>query len=100
MQNVFVQVGWDRINRNNPGSLIPNDRIWIDNLLAGGGVRYPVSDKLYVVATGLWNFNNNQYGEDSNDEEGEVPYRGSNSNTGEKRRFIFIFVFDYVSLFM
>lgn len=57
LQNVFVQAGWDHINRNNPYGFIANERVWVDNLLVGGGVRYPVSDNVYVVATGLWNLN-------------------------------------------
>lgn len=57
LENVFAQAGWDRINRDNPYAGLPNTRIWIDNLLVGGGVRYPVSDNFYVVASGLWNLN-------------------------------------------
>jgi hypothetical protein len=55
--NVFAQVGWDRINRDDPYSYLPNTRVWVDNFLVGGGVRYAVSDNFYVVASGLWNLN-------------------------------------------
>lgn len=57
IENVFAQVGWDRINRDDPYSALPNSRVWIDNLLVGGGVRYAIGDNFYVVATGLWNLN-------------------------------------------
>jgi len=56
-ENVFVQAGWDKINRDNPYSFIPNERVWIDNILVGGGLRYPISDRIYCVASGLWNLN-------------------------------------------
>ena len=57
-ENVFLQAGWDKINRDNPNPYYnASERVWVDNLLVGGGVRYPVSDKLYLVATGLWNLN-------------------------------------------
>jgi hypothetical protein len=55
--NVFLQAGWDHINRDNPYSYFPDQRVWVDNLLVGGGVRYPISDRFFCVATGLWNLN-------------------------------------------
>ncbi len=57
MENVFVQAGYDRINRDNPYSYKPNARVWIENYLVGGGLRYPVSDNIFCVATALWNLN-------------------------------------------
>jgi hypothetical protein len=58
--NVYAQVGIDQINRDDPYALKPNERIWIQNILVGGGVRYPVSDKIYCVASALWNLNDSQ----------------------------------------
>ncbi|HWY12595.1 MAG TPA: hypothetical protein VN026_14780 [Bacteroidia bacterium] len=55
--NIFLQAGVDEINRDNPYSYFPNERIWIQNVLVGGGLRYPVSDNIYCLATGLWNLN-------------------------------------------
>lgn len=57
LENVYLQAGYDRINRDNPYSLKPNARIWIENILVGGGLRYPVSDNIYCAASALWNLN-------------------------------------------
>ncbi len=57
LENVYLQAGYDRINRDNPYSYKPNARIWIENILVGGGLRYPVSDNIYCAASGLWNLN-------------------------------------------
>ncbi|MGZ3885632.1 MAG: hypothetical protein ACXVPQ_00890 [Bacteroidia bacterium] len=54
--NVFLQAGWDHINRDDPYSYF-DQRVWVDNLLVGGGIRYPISDRFFCVATGLWNLN-------------------------------------------
>lgn len=56
-ENVFAQAGWDHINRDNPYAFNANERVWVDNLLIGGGLRYPVSDHFYMVASGLFNLN-------------------------------------------
>lgn len=56
-ENVFGQIGWDRINRDDPYSLKMNARVWVDNILVGGGVRYPIGERFYMIATGLWNLN-------------------------------------------
>ncbi len=56
-ENVFLQAGWDRINRDNPYSYSPDQRVWVDNILVGGGLRYPISDRIYCNAIGLWNLN-------------------------------------------
>lgn len=57
LENIFVQAGYDRINRDNPYSIKPNARIWVENYLVGGGIRYQISDNIFCVATGLWNLN-------------------------------------------
>lgn len=54
--NIFVQAGWDHINRDNPYSYL-EQRVWVDNLLIGGGIRYPITENFSCVATGLWNLN-------------------------------------------
>lgn len=66
LENVFAQVGWDRINRDDPYAIKPNTRIWIDNILVGGGLRYPISDNFYAIASGFWNLNQNEYSPYSN----------------------------------
>lgn len=66
LENVFAQVGWDRINRDDFYSKSPNARIWIDNILVGGGLRYPISDNFYAIASGFWNLNQSVYSPYSN----------------------------------
>ncbi len=61
LENIFAQVGWDHINRNDPYSYSTNDRIWVDNYLVGGGVRYPIGDRMYCTAVGMWNLNYDPY---------------------------------------
>lgn len=56
-ENVFAQAGWDHINRDNPYAFNPNERVWVDNVLVGGGVRYPISDNFYCIAAGMFNLN-------------------------------------------
>lgn len=56
-ENVFLQAGYDRINRDNPYSYVPNERVWVDNILVGGGFRFAIGDKMYGIASGLWNLN-------------------------------------------
>lgn len=56
-ENVFAQAGWDHINRDNPYAFNPGERVWVDNILVGGGVRYPIGDNFYCVASGLFNLN-------------------------------------------
>lgn len=57
LENIFAQAGWDHINRDNPYANLPHERVWVDNILVGGGVRYALSDNFYAMATGLWNLN-------------------------------------------
>lgn len=66
LENVFAQAGWDRINRDDPFSKVPNTRMWVDNLLIGGGLRYPISDNFYAIASGFWNLNQSVYSPYSN----------------------------------
>lgn len=55
--NVYLQAGYDLINRDNPYSVRPDARLWIENILVGGGLRYPVSDNIFCAASALWNLN-------------------------------------------
>jgi hypothetical protein len=57
LENVFAQAGWDRINRDNPYSFYMNERVWVDNILVGGGLRYPVGRNVFLTGTALWNLN-------------------------------------------
>jgi hypothetical protein len=57
LENVFAQVGWDRLSVSDYTSPIPNSRVWIHNLLVGGGVRQPFSDKGSFIAAVFYNIN-------------------------------------------
>jgi hypothetical protein len=57
LENIFLQAGWDKINRDNPYAYSLDTRVWVDNLLVGGGLRLPIGNNFYGMATGLWNLN-------------------------------------------
>jgi hypothetical protein len=55
--NLFIQAQWDRLSVINPNSIIENDRVWVDNLLIGGGYRQPFSNYGSFVIMAFWNLN-------------------------------------------
>jgi hypothetical protein len=57
LENVFAQVGWDRLSVSDYRSIIPNSRVWIHNLLVGGGFRQPFSERGSFVAAIFYNIN-------------------------------------------
>lgn len=56
-ENVFAQVGWDRLSVPNFNSPLQNTRAWVDNLLVGGGYRQSFSEKGTFVAAIFYNIN-------------------------------------------
>lgn len=56
-ENLFAQVGWDKLNVMDYSSPIPNSRAWIDNILIGGGYRQAISGKGSLVASIFYNIN-------------------------------------------
>lgn len=56
-ENLFAQVGWDRLSVPNYYSPIVNERAWIDNILVGGGYRQPFSDNGSFIAMIFYNIN-------------------------------------------
>jgi hypothetical protein len=56
-QNLFAQVGWDRLSVSDYRSVIPNSRVWIDNILVGGGYKQPFSERGNLVAMIFYNIN-------------------------------------------
>lgn len=57
LENVFAQVGWDRLSVSDYTSIIPNSRVWIHNILVGGGFRQPFSKRGSFVAAIFYNIN-------------------------------------------
>ena len=57
LQNLFAQVGWDRLSVPNYYSPKLHARAWVDNLLIGGGYRQRFSEKGSFVAAIFYNIN-------------------------------------------
>lgn len=56
-ENAFVQVGWDHLSVPDFYSPIYNSRVWIDNILLGGGYRQKFSERGSFVAAIFYNVN-------------------------------------------
>ena len=57
LENVFAQIGWDRLSVSDYTSVIPNSRVWIHNILVGGGFRQSFSERGSFVAAIFYNIN-------------------------------------------
>ena len=57
MENLFAQVGLDRISVPDYRTGILNSRAWVDNVLIGAGYRQQFSDKGTIVAMIFYNVN-------------------------------------------
>lgn len=57
LENLFGQVGWDRLNVPDYTTGIADSRTWIDNILVGGGYRQSFSDKGSFVMAIFYNIN-------------------------------------------
>jgi hypothetical protein len=57
LENLFAQVGWDRLSVPDYRSPIPNSRAWVDNILLGGGYRQSFSERGSFVAAIFYNIN-------------------------------------------
>lgn len=57
LENVFAQVGWDRLSVEDYYALVPNSRTWVDNILVGGGYRQAFSNRGSFVAAIFYNVN-------------------------------------------
>jgi hypothetical protein len=58
LDNLFAQVGWDKLSVPDYTSININSRRWVDNILIGGGYRQAFSDKAAFVAAIFYNINN------------------------------------------
>ncbi|GAB4454461.1 MAG: hypothetical protein OHK0036_18010 [Bacteroidia bacterium] len=64
LESLFFQTGWDLLNRsiylyNN--NVLQKDRIWVQNIWIGGGVRYMIGSNAYMFTSILFNLNQNNY---------------------------------------
>ncbi len=57
LENLFAQVGWDRLSVPDYTTGILNSRAWIDNLLVGGGYRQAFSERGQFIAMVFYNAN-------------------------------------------
>ena len=57
LDNVFLQVGLDRLSVLDYTSPIPNSRAWVNNILLGGGYRQAFSQRGSFVAAIFYNIN-------------------------------------------
>lgn len=58
---LFGQVGYDYINRNNPYSPDPNKRVNVENYWVGGGYRQMLGSSAALQLSVLYNLNQNRY---------------------------------------
>ena len=56
-ENAFAQIGWDRLSVPEFFSPIKNSRVWVDNILLGGGYRQAFSERGSFVAAIFYNIN-------------------------------------------
>lgn len=64
LESFFIQTGWDYLNRSIyvlQGNTIQQDRIWVQNLWIGGGIRYMFSPNAYTFTSILYNLNQTVY---------------------------------------
>ncbi len=56
-ENLFAQVGWDRLSVPDYTTGLQNSRAWVDNILLGGGYRQFFSERGSFVAAIFYNIN-------------------------------------------
>ncbi|MCX7728696.1 MAG: hypothetical protein N2203_04415 [Bacteroidia bacterium] len=64
LESLFFQTGWDLLNRSvytMQYNGLQKDRMWIQNIWIGGGVRYMVTSGTYMFTSVLFNLNQNNY---------------------------------------
>lgn len=64
IENLFFQTGWDYLNRGiyvMRNNTLQPDRIWIQNIWIGGGLKYDVGSNSYMFTSILFNLNQNSY---------------------------------------
>lgn len=64
LESLFFQTGWDLLNRSiyvYNFNVLQKDRIWVQNIWIGGGVRYIIGSNAYMFTSILFNLNQNNY---------------------------------------
>ena len=61
LDNLFAQVGWDKLSVPDYAGITPDSRRWVDNILIGGGYRQPFSEKGAFIAAIFYNVNQGPY---------------------------------------
>lgn len=64
LESFFFQTGWDILNRSIytfQYNTLQKDRIWVQNVWLGGGVRYMIGNNTYMFTSVLFNLNQNNY---------------------------------------
>lgn len=59
-ENYFVQVQYDKLLQPDLFSTEPNDKVWIDYIFLGGGFCQPISDKVGLSTSIMYNVNQNR----------------------------------------
>jgi hypothetical protein len=57
LENFFGQIGFERLSVLDYRSVIPESRVWVDNILVGGGYRQMFSERGSFVAAIFYNVN-------------------------------------------
>jgi hypothetical protein len=55
--NFFAQVGFERLSVLDYRSILPESRVWVDNILVGGGYRQNFTERASFVAAIFYNIN-------------------------------------------
>ncbi|PBQ31754.1 hypothetical protein CNR22_08215 [Sphingobacteriaceae bacterium] len=58
-ENYFVQLQYDKLRQPNLFSMEPNDKVWVDYVLVGGGFRQEIADNINLSTSVMFNVNNN-----------------------------------------
>jgi hypothetical protein len=56
-ESYFVQVQYDKLRQPDLFSVEPNDKVWVDYVLVGGGFRQEISDKVALSTSVMFNVN-------------------------------------------
>ncbi|MCC6182264.1 MAG: hypothetical protein IT237_10550 [Bacteroidia bacterium] len=57
LENLFAQVAWERLSVPDYRSVLPEARVYVDNILVGGGFRQQFSDRGSFIAAIFYNIN-------------------------------------------
>ncbi|GAB4208601.1 MAG: hypothetical protein Fur0023_20310 [Bacteroidia bacterium] len=64
LESLFFQTGWDILNRSIytiQNNTLQKERMWVQNIWIGGGIRYMIAPNAYMFTSILYNLNQNNY---------------------------------------